>query len=33
MEDKNLFKAKLLDNEEWVQGALVYDRERSNKNN
>lgn len=25
MEDRYLFKAKRLDNEEWVQGALVYD--------
>ena len=25
MEDRYLFKAKLLNNEEWVQGALVYD--------
>lgn len=25
MEDRNLFKAKRLDNEEWVEGALVYD--------
>lgn len=25
MEDRNLFKAKRLDNKEWVEGALVYD--------
>ena len=25
MEDRNLFKAKRLDNEEWVEGTLVYD--------
>lgn len=25
MEDRNLFKAKRLDNQEWVEGALVYD--------
>lgn len=25
MEDRYLFKAKRLDNEEWVEGALVYD--------
>lgn len=25
MEDRNLFKSKRLDNEEWVEGALVYD--------
>lgn len=25
MEDRYLFKAKRVDNGEWVQGALVYD--------
>nr|DAT85421.1 MAG TPA: YopX protein [Bacteriophage sp.] len=25
MEDRYLFKAKRLDNEEWVEGALIYD--------